>query len=187
MPRVRHGPGSRAPVSLSVGPSASSLLPLAQPVRKSNFFITVNTNYAPTTDAEATALGRDLQSAIRKAWDDDDAVRKMITFRGGGPRDFNQIKNMEVDYRPEIAPKTGYLHAHILFEITHVVPKPGIHLNIPAVLKAIKTHAETPQVSKAAYINVHAFSSRASLRAYLAKGDKDGDRALSDFVDTGKL
>jgi len=188
MPKVTHGKGSRKPVHLSVGPPASSLLPLAAPERKSNFFITINTNHAPTSDAEATRLGRDFQQAIRKAWDDDDSVRKMITFRGGGPRDFNQIKKMEVDYRPEIAPKNGFLHAHILFEITHTVPKPGIHLNIPAVLKAVKRHAETPEVAKAPYINVHGFSSRSTLRAYLAKGDIIASSpALADFVDSGKL
>lgn len=184
MPKVRHGPGASKPVSLSVGPRSTSLLPLVVPPRKSNFFITVNTNHAPHSDAEATRLGRDLQRAIKLAFEDDSDVRSMITFRSGAPRDFNQIKKMDVDYRPEIAPKNGFLHAHILFELTHTVEKPGIHLNIPAVLRAIKRHAETPEVAKAPYINVHGFSSRATLRAYLAKGDSP---ALTEFVNTGKL
>lgn len=186
--KVKHGRGSSRPVNLSVGPAELSLLPLATPERKSNFFITINTNYAPHSDQEATRLGRDLQQAIRKAWSDEEAIRTMITFRSGAPRDFSQIKKMEVDYRPEIAPKTGYLHAHILFEITHTVVKPGIHLNIPRVLKAVQKYAETPEVAKAPYINVHGFSSRSTLRAYLAKGDVDRHgTALTDFIDTGKL
>lgn len=188
MPKVTHGKGSRNPVSLSVARPTSLASAKSQPPRKSNFFITINTNYAPTSDQEATRLGQDLQNAIRAAWDSEEDVQKMITFRSGAPRDFNQIKKMEVDYRPEIAPKTGYLHAHILFEITHTVDKPGIHLNIPAVLKAVKSHAKTPEVAKAAYINVHGFSSRATLRAYLAKGDIARDsEVLQEFVDSGKL
>jgi hypothetical protein len=104
-------------------------------------------------------------------FENDDTVRSLLTFRGGAPREFSRIKKMEADWRPEIGPETGFLHAHILFEITHTVAKPGIHLNIPAVKKAIARNAETPEVAALPYINVHGFSSRAALRAYLAKGD----------------
>lgn len=148
----------------------------------------MNTNYVPPTDADATRVGNDLSNAIRMAFDDEATVRRMITFRGGNPRDFNRIRRMEADWRPEIAPRTGMLHAHILFEVEHTVPKPGIHLNIKAVQNGIRKNGSTPPVKALPYINVRGFASRSDLRKYLSKGDLEvNDPKFGSFIRSGAL
>jgi hypothetical protein len=154
--------------------------------RDSNFFITVNTNYVPRTDADANRIGADLINAIRQTFDSGDDVSRMITFRAGGTRDFSRITDPKADYRAEIAPRTGMLHAHILFSFKHTVAPPGVHLNIPAVRNAIRSHGETTPVKDLPYINVRGFSSLEDMLAYTTKGD-EVDPDFGEFLRTGSL
>lgn len=111
----------------------------------------------------------------------------MIKFRSGAPVDMSLIGRMAADWRPEIAPNTGYLHAHILFQVPHQVPG-GVHLDIPAVKRIIASYGTTPQVRGLPYINVKGFSSREDLLRYLSKGDVlDKDPQFGAFIRSGKV
>lgn len=157
-------------------------------VKTSNFLITVNTNWQPQTDAEAQRVADDLHDSIAKTFSTEDTFRSIINFRDGSVRDFSQILSVDVDAAEEVGPRTGFLHAHILLEITHTVPGRGLHLYIDRLKKALQQNGTTPQVRALPYINVHAFSDRDRLAAYLRKGDpRDEDDTIQQFIATGSF
>lgn len=179
-PRVRL-PAAGRRVSLSAGAPASA----AGAVRTSSFFITVNTNYRPRSDAEANRLGQELTNGIRAAFANPVQRRAMVMRPGGGAIDYDaDIRSWEVDYSPEIAPHTGYLHAHILVEIEHTAPT-GIHLNRDGVLRSIRSHLHSPEIRRLPYINIRGFSTRADILRYMRKDQLPPD--FGAFVATGEI
>lgn len=161
--------------SLSVGRGARA----KQTTRSSTFFITLNTNYAPTTDEEAERMGSDLENAIEQLTQDDEIMRKMIIFRNGAPREFSKIKSINVQFAAEIGSVRGMLHAHVLVEIVHEVSGPGIHLSIPTWKRGIRKYATNPRIGKIPFVNVKASAGRHALINYIAKGNEKQSRVLS--------
>jgi hypothetical protein len=164
------------PVSLSVGKAA------ARPAyRGASFFITVNTNIVPRTDADANRIGQDLSNAINKTFTDDASFRRLITFRNGAARNFDDIKDTKVDFRVELGPATGKLHAHILVETTHTV-RDGIHINVSGLRRGLLSNTNEPENRRLPYINVRGFRNRATLLAYISKSDDPAVVAFADAV-----
>lgn len=178
--------GGKAPVRSKY---TTDPLPTREVVRDSNFFITVNTNYVPRNDADAQRVADDLSDAIERVFSNPRRWQPIFVFRDGAPRDFSKFLDIEVDWRPEVAPKTGAVHAHILVEVKHKVEKPGLHLSREAIKKAIREASTEPEIrDKNLYVNIKGFSSRRSLREYITKGLVDTDDArLDSFSVSGSL
>lgn len=138
--------------------------------RVSNFLITMNTNVRYTSSGQATTIGNDLVDAADQLFTSDN-VKKILIFRSNPDEpDFSLIDSVDADYQPELGGKKHQIHMHIFLRIRHRVPGKGLHLNIPEIKSLMRQNGTTNAVKNLAYVNVHAFSSEAAIRAYISKG-----------------
>lgn len=181
---TRHG--GRAEVRAK---NSSNPLPPSDAPRDANFIITVNTNYNARTDRDAQRVADDLSDSIEKVFSRADRWHSIIDFRDGAPRDFSKLLDVDVDWRPEVAPRTGFVHAHILLSISHKVPGKGIFISLPKLKAAIQAEATEPEVAtRNLYLNIKGFKSRRAVSYYLNKGvTRENDPRLASFSLSGSL
>jgi len=151
----------------AIGRGSRTTTPDPNKPRFSAFFVLLNTNKAPRTDAEANLWGRDLQDALGAVIDHE--WRDVIKFRDGVTQN-GRIDAIRVNSAPEIGPKFGKLHLHALIEIDHRVQGGGIHLRPRALKEAVRRRGNTAAVRALPAIWVRGFTSQAALHHYIAKG-----------------
>lgn len=160
--------------------------------QESNFFMTFNTNYIPTSDADANTVGADLEAAISATFADRatitgllylpvaDGAGRVVPRANGGPPNFSDISSMSIDYSAEIGPTNGMLHAHALLTVRHRVPRPGVHVDMQMVRDAIRSNGTTAPVRDLAYMNVKGFGNNAAKARRYVK--KDSESAFTRLV-----
>lgn len=142
-------------------------------IRESNFLITVNTNVAPRSMAEAQAIFRDMQRTGDSMIQNRANLLSILRFRGPGTA--ANIVSVVARGRPEVGPRFNRIHQHIVLTIRHTVPGGGIHVR-PDVIKAFyRRNGTTAAVKRTAYVNVHGFSSRDVLLRYIEKSSSPHD------------
>lgn len=139
----------------------------ATTTRVSNFLITLNTNWRRTSEARGTTILQDLERAAAQLFTAENVLR-ILKFRSQDP-DFSLIDEIEWESDTEVSGARALLHMHIFVKITHRVPGRGIHLNIPEIRNIVRENGTTIAVRDLPYVNVHAFSSEAAVRAYIHK------------------
>lgn len=132
------------------------------------FLITLNTNYAPKTNKEATKIGEDMQTQADNLFTEEH-IRDFITFRTAEGRP-DLIDDIRVEAMVEVGGSQGRVHQHISVLIEHRIPPKGVHINRNGVLDYYRTHATTAPVQRLPYIDIKAFSNPSTISRYLFKG-----------------
>jgi len=132
------------------------------------FFITLNTNYAAKTDAEATEVGRDMQRLANELFTESH-MASFITYRTADGRP-DLIDDIKVEANVEVGGTQGRVHQHISVLFEHRIPPKGIHINRNGVLAFYHDHAVTGPVQRLPYIDIKAFTNPSTISRYLFKG-----------------
>jgi len=165
----------------------SSADPLAEYPRErvSHFFITFNTNYAPTDEATYRDIAVDLMRAARATIGNREALSQLIFFRNGVGRG-SMIKHVAWEAAVEQGQTMGYVHMHAILSIRHTVPGLGIHLQIPLLQLFFQNAGQTAQVQNLPYINVKAFPEFDVVKEYIMKNQGRSkqvkDKAFLEFL-----
>ena len=208
----------QGPLSVSTGPRVLSSI---SPIRVSRFFITFNTNYRPNGDLEANLCALDLNQAVRAAFETygtmwyppsyivnkvspppPQGAAGIIRDRVSGTVNPAQILSMRFEeVQSEIAPHTGFLHAHAVFVVTHRIQKAprqrgggdtrrrrsGILLDPKTLRDYVRAYANTGPVAALAYVHINGYSSKEDLEDYINKGEIiDNSMGFKDFVERGQ-
>lgn len=140
------------------------------------FLITLNTNYAAKTDAEATQIGRDMQR-IANVLFTENHINDFITYRTPEGR-ADLIDDVQVEANVEVGGVQGRVHQHISVLIEHRIPPKGVHINRNGVLAFYHHHATTAPVERLPYIDIKAFTNPTTITRYLFKGLATTDAAV---------
>lgn len=139
--------------------------------------ITLNTNHRPTTDAEANAIAEDLNRSVRAAFMNSDNLygnpvgSGILKYRIDGRPLRSMISTMDfAGVQSEIAPTTGFLHAHAVFVVKHHVGGKGVHLDRASIQQAVRAAGSNPYVTALPYVHISGFPTFESLRKYIMKG-----------------
>lgn len=207
----------QGPLSVSTGPRVLSSI---SPIRVSRFFITFNTNYRPDSDFQANFYAADLNQAVRAAFETQGTMwyppsyivnnmsphppqgaAGIIRDRVRGTVNPAQIVSMRFEeVQSEIAPRTGFLHAHAVFVVTHRIQKAprqrggdtrrrrsGILLDPKTLRDYVRAYATTGPVAALAYVHINGYSSKEDLEDYINKGEiVDNSMGFKDFVERGQ-
>lgn len=157
--------------------AASSSSSRSEPERTATFMITLNTNHRPTTDAEANAIADDLNRSVRAAFMNSDNIygdpvgTGILKYRIDGRPLRSLISTLDfAGVQSEIAPVTGFLHAHAVFVVKHHVGGKGVHLSREAIQAAVRAAGSNPYVTALPYVHISGFPTFESLRKYIMKG-----------------
>jgi len=140
------------------------------------FLITLNTNYAAKTDAEATEIGRDMQRIANELFTENH-IGDFITYRTAEGR-ADLIDEVRVEANVEVGGALGRVHQHISVLIEHRIPPKGVHINRNGVLAFYHNHATTGPVQRLPYIDIKAFTNPSTISRYLFKGLATTDTAV---------
>lgn len=108
----------------------------------------------------------------------DDPGNTIIDYRGA-PAQADRLA-INAEYTAEVSPVRGLVHMHVFINIEHSIPGRGIRLDLPGI-RALLAELAPGLVS---YINVHAFSSEAAVRAYVLKGRTYTPSTLNKPIDS---
>lgn len=165
--------------------------PQAVRYRRSNLFVTVNTNWRPLASnlAQANRVANDLQNAIfnviRAPGFKANYLRyKADKFTPAVPIDPSQVGSVDVKISVEVGQTMGYLHAHVFIAINHTYPVGGVQLDIPGFKAAVRAAGTEEPVRALSYIHVRGFGTVQDLVDYMFKDAKrDDPEAVAALAD----
>lgn len=184
--RVRAPRADPASAAAAVVAARRPRAPKRPSVRTSNFLVTLNTNRPVISAAQYAAVHNDIQDRTTDLWENEAEYSKVIRFLEQ-PRNMDDILDIDVESHPEIGPKGGLIHGHVIIKIVHRTRGRGIQLNIPALKAYYKEHAVTPELRQLPYLNVFGFSDYSDVLKYIKKSIHAKNEAMLHTLESSDL
>eukprot|EP01132_Coremiostelium_polycephalum_P009341 gene9341-11457_t len=142
--------------------------PIVEKKKYSCFHLTINTQYQPKTDGEASEVGEKLASAMDLLFNNESYSKNLFKIIQPREDGLDRINDVKIEYSIEIGknPKGGRVHSHSIIDTEH---NTKINLDVDYIRSTLPSLMNDSRVSSNFYVNVKAVLSKKNLEEYIRK------------------
>jgi hypothetical protein len=165
--------------SRDLGVALSAPVPPSQRTKHSGFFITINTNQAPSDSHTISERAETLRGALREVLETEEGVSSIIKYLDPSGS-WDKIEKVDTEFVVERGTRQHRIHAHAVIHIEHTTK---IHISREALEQHILSYfREHGIVLPNIYVNIKPISGAGNIRAYLEKGLDESNRTSREFI-----